>query len=218
MYSTQDRLLLLAYVAYSDECSSHLMVSASRDRRPSSPFGGLVVSHVRKWFSVCRTPHAQFGESVIFHLCSVSIVRPIPVYAHGRVAPSTGEEVMFHCTCWPLVGTPGNLLLLFCHSLCHLSLSHFFPGCFSLASTRRASTSLWKGLRHLRRGGFLCFVTQSYRRWLGLLAAAGSPYTHSSVFRLSCRAKAVQLFVVGVKSLIHFTQLLIRYSLHLISL
>ena len=29
------------------------------------------------------------------------------LYAHGWVAPSTGEEVMFHCTCWPLVETPG---------------------------------------------------------------------------------------------------------------
>ena len=57
-------LLLLAYVAYSDECSSHLMVLASRDQRQPSSFGGLVVSHVRNWFSVGRTPHAQSCESV----------------------------------------------------------------------------------------------------------------------------------------------------------
>ena len=106
MYSTQDRLLLLAYVAYSDECSSHLMVSASRDRRPSSPFGGLVVSHVRKWFSVPRTPHAQ-SVSPSSSTCAVFPSSGRSPYAHGRVAPSTGEEVMFHCTCWPLVGTPG---------------------------------------------------------------------------------------------------------------
>ena len=108
-------VLVLAYVAYSDECSSHLMVSTSRDRRPSSPFGGLVVSHVRKWFSVCRTPHAQSSESVIFHLCSVSIVRPIPVRArlsctqHRRGSdaplhlPASGRNARsLYCCCFAI--------------------------------------------------------------------------------------------------------------------
>ena len=53
----------------------------------------------------------------------------------------------------------------------HLSLSNFFPGCFSSASRCRASTSPWNGLRDLGRSGFISFVTQSYRRWFGLLAA-----------------------------------------------
>ena len=128
-----------------------------------------MVSHVRKWFSVCGTPHAQSGESVIFHLCIVSIVRPIPVRARlSCTQHRRGSDVPLHL---PASGRNArSLLLLFCHSLCHLSLSRFFPGCCSSASRLRASTSLWNGLRDLRRGGFPWFVTQSCRWWLGLLA------------------------------------------------
>ena len=102
--------------------------------------------------------------------CAVFLSSGRSPYAHGWNALSTSEEVMFHCAS-PLVGTPGAYCCCFAirPATCPSAIS--FQGVFLSSSRRRASTPPWNGLRDFRRDGFLCFVTQSNRRWLGLLAA-----------------------------------------------
>ena len=102
--------------------------------------------------------------------CAVFPLSSQSPYTHSWVAPGTSKEVMFYCTCWPLLGTPRAYCC--CFAIRSVTCpSAILPRVISSALRCRASTSLWNGLWDLRRGGFLCFVMQSYRRLLGLLVA-----------------------------------------------
>ena len=122
--------LLLAYVAYSDECSSDLMVSATRDWRPSSPFRSLVVSRVRKWCSV-STSKLCLLVLRLFSLLPVygrlQLQRPLlislPVSRHYAAL----RVHYFAPTLWPPVHAPVLSRRLSSWSLLHSRSPSLFP-------------------------------------------------------------------------------------------